>query len=81
MTSFWLFLSDLFKWSFGFYDFAGNVLNWILFIVASTLFCYWCYVLVTTLGIIKIKNIIHLQKVNSHTTTQNYTLKKINQIS
>lgn len=50
MTSFWLFLSDLFKWSFGFYDFAGNVLNWILFIVASALFCYWCYVLVTILG-------------------------------
>ena len=24
MTSFWLFLSDLFKWSFGFYDLAGN---------------------------------------------------------
>lgn len=50
MTSFWLFLSDLFKWSFGFYDFAGNVMNWILFIVASALFCYWCYVLVATLG-------------------------------
>ncbi len=50
MTSFWLFLSDLFIWSFGFYDFAGNVLNWILFIVASTLFCYWCYVLVAILG-------------------------------
>lgn len=50
MTSFWLFLSDLFKWSFGFFDFAGNVMNWILFIVASALFCYWCYVLVATLG-------------------------------
>ena len=50
MTSFFLFLSDAFKWSFGFFDFAGNVLNWVLFLVASALFTYWCYVLVTTLG-------------------------------
>lgn len=50
MTSFWLFLSDVFKFSFKFYDLFGNVLNWILFIVASVLFVYWCYVLVVTLG-------------------------------
>lgn len=50
MTSFWLFLSDVFKWSFGFFDAFGNVLNWILFIVASIFFIYWCYVLVATLG-------------------------------
>ncbi|AZB22862.1 hypothetical protein EG338_12825 [Kaistella haifensis] len=50
MTSFFLFLSDAFKWSFGFFDVAGNVLNWVLFLVASALFTYWCYVLVATLG-------------------------------
>ena len=50
MTSFWLFLSDVFKFTFGFYDFAGNVMNWILFFVASGIFTYWCYVLVVTLG-------------------------------
>ena len=50
MTSFWLFLSDVFKFSFQFYDLFGNVLNWILFTVASVLFIYWCYVLVVTLG-------------------------------
>ncbi|KMQ71150.1 hypothetical protein [Chryseobacterium koreense] len=50
MTSIWLLLSDLFKWSFGFFDFAGNILNWILFIAACVLFVYWCYVLVSTLG-------------------------------
>lgn len=50
MTSFWLFLSKVFKWSFGFYDVLGNVLNWVLFLVASALFIYWCYVLVVTLG-------------------------------
>ncbi len=50
MTSFWLFLSDVFKFSFQFYDIFGNVLNWILFTVASVLFIYWCYVLVVTLG-------------------------------
>ena len=50
MTSFFLFLSDVFKWSFGLFDAAGNVLNWILFLVASALFTYWCYVLLVTLG-------------------------------
>lgn len=50
MTSFWLFLSDMFKWSFGFFDMFGNVLNWILFIVGTGLFTYWCYVLIVTLG-------------------------------
>jgi len=50
MTSFWLFLSDVFKFSFQFYDIFGNVLNWILFTVASVLFIYWCYVLIVTLG-------------------------------
>lgn len=50
MTSVWLFLSKVFKWTFGFFDAFGNVLNWILFIVASILFIYWCYVLVVTLG-------------------------------
>ena len=50
MTGFWLFLSDVFKATFGLFDFAGNVVNWILFIVASALFTYWCYVLIVTLG-------------------------------
>ena len=50
MTSFWLFLSSVFKWSFGFFDFAGNAINWILFLIGSILFTYWCYVLVKTLG-------------------------------
>lgn len=50
MTSFWLFLSKVFKFSFQFYDLTGNVLNWVLFFVASTLFVYWCYVLIVTLG-------------------------------
>lgn len=50
MTSFFLFLSSVFKWSFGFFDTFGNVLNWILFTVASIYFIYWCYVLVSTLG-------------------------------
>lgn len=50
MTSFWLFLSDLFVWSYGFFDYAGNVLNWILFFAGVLLFSYWCYVLVATLG-------------------------------
>ena len=50
MTSFFLFLSDVFMWSFGLFDAAGNVLNWILFLVASALFTYWCYVLMVTLG-------------------------------
>ncbi len=50
MTSFFLFLSDVFKWTFGFFDAAGNVLNWILFLVVVALFCYWCYILFATLG-------------------------------
>ena len=50
MTSFWLFLSDVFKFTFGFYDFAGNILNWVLFLVASAIFVYWCYVLVAVFG-------------------------------
>ncbi len=50
MTSFFLFLSDLFKWSFQIFSFAGNVVNWILFFVAMALFTYWCYILYTTLG-------------------------------
>ncbi len=50
MTSFFLFLSDAFKWSFGFFDAAGNIINWILFLVASALFTYWCWVLVSPLG-------------------------------
>ncbi|AJW63614.1 hypothetical protein OZ664_08275 [Elizabethkingia sp. HX WHF] len=50
MTSFWLFLSKVFKWSFGFYDTFGNVLNWILFIVACGYFVYWCWILVAPLG-------------------------------
>ncbi|QOR73606.1 hypothetical protein SAMN05443429_106154 [Cruoricaptor ignavus] len=50
MTSFWLALSNFFKWTFGFFDFAGYVLNWILFLAASAIFIYWCYTLVVTLG-------------------------------
>ena len=50
MTSFWLFLSDLFMWSYGLFDFAATELNWILFIAAVAIFGYWCYVLVSTLG-------------------------------
>lgn len=50
MTSLWLFLSDVFVWSFGFYDMLGYILNWILFIVASVLFTYWCWELVVPLG-------------------------------
>lgn len=50
MTSFWLFLSSVFKWSFGFFDATGYVLNWILFLVGCAFFVYWCYVLVSTLG-------------------------------
>ena len=50
MTSFWLFLSEVFKFSFKFYDLAGNVLNWVLFFVATGIFTDWCYTLVKTLG-------------------------------
>ena len=55
MTSFWLFLSKSFVWSFQFYDYTGNVLNWILFSVACILFINWCYVLVVKLGVNKDK--------------------------
>ncbi|WP_027377196.1 hypothetical protein [Kaistella palustris] len=50
MTSIFLLISRFFKWSFGFFDFAGNVVNWILFFVASAIFCYWVYVLISVLG-------------------------------
>ena len=50
MTSFFLFLSSVFKWSFGFFDATGNVLNWILFLLASGIFTYWCWELVGPLG-------------------------------
>lgn len=50
MTSFWLFLSKIFIWSYGFYDAFANVINWVLFIVAASLFTYWCYVLTIVLG-------------------------------
>lgn len=50
MTSFWLFLSEMFKTSFKFFDYTGYVLNWILFLVGSVLFVYWCYVLIAKLG-------------------------------
>lgn len=50
MTGFWLFLGGVFKWSFGFYDAAGNILNWILFLVVCALFIYWCWELVVPLG-------------------------------
>ncbi|MGS0748530.1 hypothetical protein [Halpernia sp. GG3] len=59
MTSFWLFLSSVFKWSFGFFDFASNVVNWILFVVAFGFFCYWCYVLFAQLGANKDKEYIN----------------------
>ena len=50
MTSFWLFLSSVFKWFFQFFPFAGNMVNWILFFAATAIFTYWCYVLIKTLG-------------------------------
>ncbi len=50
MTSFFLFLSSVFKWFFQFFPFAGNVVNWILFFAGVTIFCYWCYVLISKLG-------------------------------
>ncbi|PIF47228.1 hypothetical protein CLU96_4277 [Chryseobacterium sp. 52] len=50
MTSFWLFLSKVFKAAFGFFETFGNVLNWILFTVCCVMFIYWCYVLVAKLG-------------------------------
>lgn len=50
MTWFWLFLSKVFKWSFGFYDLFAFPLNWIFFLVCVVFFCYWVYVLVSPLG-------------------------------
>jgi hypothetical protein len=50
MTSFWLFLSSVFKWTFGLFEVGGNVINWILFFASVSLFCYWCYVLYSILG-------------------------------
>jgi len=50
MTSFWLLLSDIFVWSYGFYDVFGYFINWILFLVVSVFFLYWCKVLVFQLG-------------------------------
>ncbi len=50
MTSFWLLLSSAFKWSFQFYDHFANGINWVLFLVASSIFVYWCWELVGPLG-------------------------------
>ena len=50
MTSIFLFLSDVFTWALGFFEAFGYVLNWILFIVASIIFIYWCWELVVPLG-------------------------------
>lgn len=50
MTSFFLWLSDVFKWSFGLFDALGNVINWLLFIAASVMFIYWCWELIVPLG-------------------------------
>ncbi|MBS1572718.1 MAG: hypothetical protein JST62_10015 [Bacteroidetes bacterium] len=50
MTALWLLLSSIFKWSFQFYDMFGNVLNWVLFVVASAIFIYWCWELIVPLG-------------------------------
>ena len=50
MTSIFLLISRFFKLSFGFFDFASNFVNWILFFAGTALFCYWCYVLISTLG-------------------------------
>ena len=50
MTSIFLLISEFFKWSFGLFEFAGNILNWILFFAAVAIFTYWCYVLIKVLG-------------------------------
>lgn len=50
MTDFWLWLSGVFKWSFGFFEHFGNEVNWILFLLCMVLFTYWCWVLVSRLG-------------------------------
>ncbi len=49
MTGLFLFLSDVFIWTFQFFEIFGNVINWILFIVASVIFIYWCWELVVPL--------------------------------
>lgn len=49
MTGIFLFLSDVFKWSFQVFEIFGNVINWVLFLVASALFIYWCWELVVPL--------------------------------
>lgn len=50
MTSFWLLLSDFFKWIFGFLAAGAYVINWILFLVTLGYFLYWCWTLVSPLG-------------------------------
>ena len=50
MTSFWLFLSKMFLASYKFYDAFAYELNWVLFIVGSGFFLYWCSVLIFELG-------------------------------
>ncbi len=50
MTSIFLLISKFFIWTFGIFEFAGNLLNWVLFLAATAIFCYWCYILLTTLG-------------------------------
>jgi hypothetical protein len=45
-----------FQMVFRVFDFSANVLNWILFLVATGFFCYWCYILVVTLGAQKDKD-------------------------
>jgi hypothetical protein len=80
MTSFWLFLSDLFKFLSGFMICRKrNELD--SFFVAKLFFCYWCYVLVAVLGNNKDKDYHSPTEGKFHTIIQNYTLKKINQIS
>jgi hypothetical protein len=50
MTSFFLFLSDVFVWSYGFFEVFGNVVNWLLFFGSCILFVYWCWMLYVKLG-------------------------------
>lgn len=50
MTSFWLLLSDFFKWTFEILGAGAYVINWILFLVACGYFLYWCWILVAELG-------------------------------
>ena len=51
MTSFWLFLSKMFLASYKFYDAFAYELNWVLFIVGSGFFLYWCSVLIFELAV------------------------------